>query len=148
MENVKEAGKAKKPFYKRWWGILGISFVALILLGMIVGKQEPQSTQTATQNNVQVVDPTTTSSPAVIAPEPQKSEGKIDLEHFEKLQNGMTKLEIDEILGESGELKSSTKIGDIQYENYQYEKTGLFKGKIVNVTLENNKMSSKMQAGL
>lgn len=148
MENVKEAGKAKKPIYKRWWGILGISFIALILLGMIVGKNDPKSSQITNQNNDQAIEPTTTSAPVVTEPEPQKSEGKIDLEHFQKLEIGMTKSEIDDILGESGELISSTKIGDIQLENYQYKKAGLFKGKIVTVTLENNKMSSKMQAGL
>jgi hypothetical protein len=114
-------------------------FVGIIAIGVIAAIVNPAPTPS---NNVKADQQKETPTP-----KPQADPGEITLEEFNKIENGLTLAQVEEIIGGKGELQSSAGDGQYKTEIYTWKGAGGF-GSNANVTLQGDKVMAKAQLGL
>ena len=123
----------KKPFYKKTWFIV-LAVVIVIIVLVNAGNTGETNSSKSEVNTEQ-------------AEETQEKKGNLDKEHFNMIKIGMTLSEVEEILGEDGELQSETGGEEYKLEVYQWI-AGFLDSKVVIIMLENGKVSNKTQTGM
>jgi hypothetical protein len=112
------------------WG-----FVILIAIGVIAAIVNPSTPST----NV-------TADQKKETPKPKSDPGEITLDEFNKIENGLTLEQVEQIIGGKGELQSSA--GDGQFKSDIYMWKGNTIGGNANVTFQDGKVMAKAQFGL
>ncbi|MFX5502496.1 hypothetical protein ACM5ME_21240 [Bacillus subtilis] len=147
------SGKVKKPFYKRVWFWV---IVAIVVIGA-AGVNSGGDTETA---STETKDTATKATETKAAPkkEEKKEEKKetnkketnkktISMDEFKKIENGMSKEEVEKLIGGAGTLDSSAGEGQYKTEIYSWEGDTGF-GANANVTFQDGKVQGKAQFGL
>lgn len=111
-------------------------FIGIIAIGVIAAIANPAPTPS---NNVKADQPKET-------PKPESDPSEITMEEFNKIQNGLTLKQVEEIIGGKGEMQSSA--GDGQFKSELYMWKGNTIGANANVTFQDGKVMAKAQFGL
>ncbi|MDH3494831.1 MAG: DUF3862 domain-containing protein [Acidobacteriota bacterium] len=74
-----------------------------------------------------------------------KSSSDITMAKYEKIENGMSVSEVEEIIGSKGEETSSSSIGNSSYKSYRWKGD---KFSFISVRFKDDKVNSKSQYGL
>lgn len=136
--------KQKKPFYKKWWFVLIVVFIAIGALSSCGSKDKKTDTSKETTANTDKQETKSEVSTEVKKEEPKKQDTKITYENFLNVKMGQSYDEVKEILGEGNE-SSSSEISDIKTTIYNWNSKGL--GNII-ITIQNGEVKGKAQMGL
>lgn len=145
------SGKVKKPFYKRVWFWVIVAIVVIGAAG-VNGSGDMESASTETKDTA-----TKATETKEVKAEPKKEEKKeekketnkktISMDEFKKIENGMSKEEVEKIIGSAGTLDSSAGEGEYKAEIYSWDGDPGF-GANANVTFQGGKVQGKAQFGL
>ncbi|MDE1381218.1 hypothetical protein PVN23_21735 [Bacillus licheniformis] len=147
------AEKVKKPFYKRVWFWVVVAIVVIGAAGANSGGDTESASTETKENATESTETKATETKAEPKKEEKKEEKKetnkktISMEEFEKIENGMTKEEVEKLIGGAGTLDSSAGEGQYKTEIYSWEGDTGF-GANANVTFQDGKVQGKAQFGL
>ena len=135
---VSTATPTPTPNRRRSWPwIIGGSAAVLIAIGAATGagSNEPASETEAPA-----------AAAAATVATPSTDDGEITMEEFNQIQSGMSHDQVTSIVGDAGELSSSTDLVGIHTEMRMWD--GPSPGANANVMFQNGVVISKAQAGL
>lgn len=116
--------KNKMPYYRKWWFWLLIT--AAILMAVIRGVNY-------------------LSQPALNIDQRQSNSELITISEFNRINSGMTLLQVQSIIGSKGSLVSQSNVDGYKLEIYSWDGDGVSNATI---TFENGKVINKTQIGL
>jgi len=125
---------------RRWPWIVGGSTAVLIAIGAATGagSTEPSS-------EAETPAPVTEAAAVAVSP-PATVDAEITMGEFNQIQSGMSDDQVTSIVGDAGELFSSTDLVGIHTEMRTWD--GASPGANANVMFQNGEVISKAQAGL
>lgn len=148
------SGKVNKPFYKRVWFWVIVAIVVIGAAG-VNGSDDTESASTETKDTATKATETkeVKAAPKQEEKQEEKKEEKketnkktISMDEFKQIENGMSKEEVEKIIGGAGTLDSSA--GDGQFKTEIYSWKGDSWGANANVTFQDGKVQGKAQFGL
>jgi Domain of Unknown Function with PDB structure (DUF3862) len=125
-----------------------LNLVLVILFFIVLGCncQKFQDAVKQAEKDVQTNStPTTSTTPATDASPTNTSSAAISKEKYEQIKNGMTKAEVEKILGGPGDEMSSSSSGGYSFAMYQWKGENF---SAITVMFSNGKVSTKSQYGL
>ncbi|MGD2330698.1 hypothetical protein [Bacillus amyloliquefaciens] len=142
------SGKVKKPFYKRVWFWVIVAIVVIGAAGVNSGG-DTESASTETKDTATKATETKAAPKKEEKKEEKKETNKktISMDEFKKIENGMSKEEVEKIIGSAGTLDSSAGDGQYKTEIYSWDGDPGF-GANANVTFQDGKVQGKAQFGL
>ncbi len=125
-----------------------LNFGLVALLFVVLGCSCPFLKNLKLDEKEDAPKPAATPSVANTATPKVKSSDKtasLTLDDYNQLKNGMSKSEVEQILGSEGEQVSSSEIGKYKIETYKWQGENF---SFVIITFRNDKVFSKSQANL
>ena len=129
-----------------------LNLVLVILFFIVLGcncQKFQDAVKQAEKDSQTNSTPPTTSSPTETNASPSStsnsSSAAISKEKYEQIKNGMTKAEVEKILGGPGEEMSSSSSGGYSFAMYQWKGESF---SAITVMFSNGKVSTKSQYGL
>lgn len=130
-------GQNKKAWYKRVWVWIGIIVILGIIGAAANGGKTPTTTTTDTQTGTEA---TTKPSEAKEEPKPEKWDM---VAAYDKITNGMTKAQVEEVTGKKSDSCTERDMGELgKHETCSYGNAFIDKAQII-VTYSNGEVSTK-----